>query len=198
MRSDDFFIAKADEGWGPTVSRGAQVELNVELLNALRRRPVSGREEVSAAQGLVGLVREELESYGTGGGERLDDREIALVIRAMEAVLARLAVPLKLPFRDFTRFRSYWMRNDGYGSWQARRDILDGFFEPVVAPGPACEMALDELAEAVSPRPTTGWLSMRSSGSCGGDFARRSRHRTTEPSVRTASGLSRRCIIVTS
>lgn len=45
----------------------------------------------------------------------------------------RVGVPLKVPFRDFTRFRSYWMRNGARGSWQARRDILDELFEPARA-----------------------------------------------------------------
>jgi hypothetical protein len=119
---------------------------------------VSGYDEIAAAQGLVGLVYEELEAYGTHGGERLNDHELALAIKAMEAALARLAVSLKLPFRDFTRFRSYWMRNDGYGSYAARRAILEGFFEPVVAKLARLEEgAFDDLPEAASPRTATGW-----------------------------------------
>ena len=39
-------------------------------------------------------------------------------------------MPVALPFRDFTRFRSNWTRNDAHGSWQARRDIIEGLLEP--------------------------------------------------------------------
>jgi hypothetical protein len=34
-----------------------------------------------------------------------------------------------LPFRDFSGFYRYWIANDGRGSWQARRDILERLFE---------------------------------------------------------------------
>lgn len=37
----------------------------------------------------------------------------------------------EVPFRDFKSFRSYWGRNDAYGSWQARRDILHEIFDPI-------------------------------------------------------------------
>ena len=51
----------------------------------------------------------------------------------MESVCKRLGVRLELPFRDFTRFRSYWIRSgaSGSGGWQARRDILDDLLNPV-------------------------------------------------------------------
>jgi hypothetical protein len=39
-------------------------------------------------------------------------------------------VPIELPFQNFTKFRTYWLRNDGHGSWQARRDMLEAIFEP--------------------------------------------------------------------
>jgi hypothetical protein len=100
------------------------------LLEALRQAPVDGVSDVSAAAGLLDLVQEELEAYGTSGGQQLDDRQIGLAIRALASVTRRVGAPLDLPFRDFTRFRSYWNRNNGYGSWQARRDMLEQWFEP--------------------------------------------------------------------
>jgi hypothetical protein len=35
-----------------------------------------------------------------------------------------------LPFRDFTRFRSYWIREGAAHNYRARRDILESIFEP--------------------------------------------------------------------
>jgi hypothetical protein len=43
----------------------------------------------------------------------------------LEGVTARVGAPLRLPFPDFERFYSYWIRKDAYGSWQARRDLVD-------------------------------------------------------------------------
>lgn len=81
---------------------------------------------------MLDLVQEELESYGTGGGERLTDSQIATAIQALEAVSRRLGTPLELPFRDFTWFRSYWIRRgaSGAGGWQARRDLIEELLEP--------------------------------------------------------------------
>ncbi|MBF6445552.1 hypothetical protein [Nocardia farcinica] len=59
----------------------------------------------------------ELIAYGNGGKNTLDDREIALAQRALMATLDRIGIPLKLPWRDFSTFRAYWLKNDGYGSW---------------------------------------------------------------------------------
>jgi Abortive infection C-terminus len=132
VRSTDFFVEESEtspwvsEGLGPLVSR-----LNEDLLRSLRLGPLAETSDVSAVSGLLDLVQEELEAYGTDGSQQLDNAEIALAIQSLEAVTRRLGVPLQLPFRDFTRFRSYWNRNDGHGSWQARRDIIEGLFEPI-------------------------------------------------------------------
>lgn len=41
-------------------------------------------------------------------------------------------MPLNLPFRNFTTFRSYWIREgaSGHGGWQARRDIVEELLDP--------------------------------------------------------------------
>ncbi len=73
MRSDDFFTEIPDTTSGPGSDPwSTQAELDVELLTALRQGPVAGRDEVSTAQALVDLVHEELELYGTNGGNRLN------------------------------------------------------------------------------------------------------------------------------
>lgn len=131
------------------------------MVDSLRRKPLSDLDDVEAALGLVDLVREELEAYGTSGGERINDHEIGLAIRALHAVLTRLSIEFELPFRDFTRFRSYWNRNGAYGSYQARRDIIDGLFDPLTAQLFRLEEAsLHELAEPTSPRQETGWIAV--------------------------------------
>jgi len=104
--------------------------LNTELLESLRSEPLADTSDVTAAERLLELTWSELEAFGTGGGNECDDKEIAVVIRTLEAVTRRLGIPLELPFRDFTRFKTYWLRNDGYGSWQARRDILEDLLGP--------------------------------------------------------------------
>jgi hypothetical protein len=48
-----------------------------------------------------------------------------MAIRSLEAVTTRVGAPLRLPFADFERFYSYWVGNGAYGSWQARRDLVD-------------------------------------------------------------------------
>jgi hypothetical protein len=104
--------------------------LNTELLESLRSEPLADTSDVTAAERLLELTWSELEAFGTGGGNECDDKEIAVAIRTLEAVTRRLGIPLELPFRDFARFKTYWLRNDGYGSWQARRDILEDLLGP--------------------------------------------------------------------
>lgn len=105
--------------------------LNEELVAALRAGPLNGIADESAAIGLLDLVYDQLGRFGTDSSEDLSDPQIELAIRTLETVTARAGVALQVPFRDFTRFRSYWLRNNASGSWQARRDILESLFEPV-------------------------------------------------------------------
>lgn len=110
----------------PETKRG----LDAELLESLRSQPLPETSDVRSAEQLLQVVWDELVAYGTGGGNECDDKEIAVAIRTLEAVTRRLGIPLELPFRDFARFRTYWLRNEGYGSWQARRDIVEALLEP--------------------------------------------------------------------
>lgn len=105
--------------------------LNEELISALRAGPYDGVPDASAAIGLLDLVYDQLSRFGTDGSHALNDPQIELAIRTLEMVTARVGVALRVPYRDFTRFRSYWLRNNASGSWQARRDILEAVFEPV-------------------------------------------------------------------
>lgn len=135
VKSRDFFVERAVEATeedllaDPWASLRVVTELDEELLVSLRRGPLDGRDDVQVAVALLDLVREELEEFGTAGDVVLTNPQVENAIRALEAVTRRVGVDLKVPFRDFSRFRSYWLRNDAYGSWEARRRILDELFE---------------------------------------------------------------------
>ncbi len=129
MRAADFFF-EIEPGFD-FEGEFIQPELNEELVKALRAGPLDGVADESAAIGLLDMVYDQLGRYGTDSTQALSDPQIELAIRALEAVTARVGVTLEVPFRDFTRFRSYWLRNNASGSWQARRDILEALFEPV-------------------------------------------------------------------
>lgn len=105
-------------------------ELDEELITSLRRSPLDGTDDLQVALALLDLVRGELEEFGTTGDSVLTNLQVENAIRTLEAVTRRVGVDLKVPFRDFARFHSYWVRNNAYGSWAARRHILDELFEP--------------------------------------------------------------------
>lgn len=162
MRPDDFFIEKANAetpGWDMNGDPwGTSTVLDEALLEDLRRKPVEGRDDLEVAIALAHLVHDELESYGTNANQRLDEHAIALAIRALHAILKRLAVQFDLPYRNFATFRTYWLNNDCSGSWQARRDLLDARIEPLHHQLMRLEeTTLEALADPVSPRAGTGW-----------------------------------------
>ena len=127
MQGPDFWLEyEAKSPWGPE----SKQRLNLELVESLRVEPLPETSDVAAAENLLDLIWDELQAFGTGGGNSCDDKEIAAAIRTLEGVTRRLGVPIQLPFQNFTKFRTYWLRNDGYGSWQARRDLLEAIFEP--------------------------------------------------------------------
>jgi hypothetical protein len=105
------------------------LKLRTGLLDQLRAGSVSGRDDLSSALALTRLVRAEPEAFGTGGGEKLGDAEIALAQRTLRAVLQRLGIDLTLPWRDFAGFRSYWLKNncpfrDGFKTFGCRSRMV--------------------------------------------------------------------------
>jgi Abortive infection C-terminus len=125
VRAEDFFVYD-DESRRRVLKEGMLSNLVSDSL------PLAN--DASVADGLLDLVHDELVAYGTDGKNQLGDQQIALAIRALEAVIWRLlGMPLNLPFRNFTTFRSYWMREgaSGHGGWQARRDIVEYLLDPV-------------------------------------------------------------------
>jgi hypothetical protein len=157
LRSDDFFIddpSASPDPWG----RPRQ-QVNVPMLDALRRGPLDGSDDMAVAIGLSRLLHEDLEAFGTSGGERMLNDEMRLAIRAQRAVLARLGITFELPWRDLMTFRSHWIGKGCANSYQARRDLLEQHFEPLHT------RLIDRedrelrsvLAEPVSPHAGTGW-----------------------------------------
>ena len=162
MRADDFFTERVNAeipGWDMNGEPWTVItSFDEEFLDELRRKPAAGRDDLEVAIALAQLVHDELESYGTNGHQRLDEQQIALAIRALNAVLKRLGVQFELPYRNFSTFRTFWIRNDCGGSWQARRDLLDERFEPLHHRLMRLEeTTLEALANPVSPRAETGW-----------------------------------------
>ncbi len=112
--------------------------------------------------GLARLIHDELEAFGTGGGEVMDDGDMREALQALRAVCRRLGTgDPNVPFRDFTAFRSYWIRTgaSGAGGWQARRDILSGIFDGLhdQLADLESQSLTSSLADAVTPRGRTGW-----------------------------------------
>lgn len=132
MISADFFLeAPAPDRWGPGATTVSKSKLNVTKLQTLRAAALPGRTHLQAAIALAALAHDELLAFGTGGGEQLNDAEMGLVLTALRAVTKRLAVTFEPPYRNFSTFKSYWLRNNGYNSWQARRAMLEELFEPL-------------------------------------------------------------------
>lgn len=158
MQVDDFFIEAhdTDDPWGVG---SPKLFLRTDLLNSLRSGPLPDEDDLSTAIALTRLVHGELESYGTDGTERLNNDEISVAQRSLRVTLERHGIRLSLPWRDYSTFRGYWLRNEASGSWQARRDILSTFFDPVFEQLYQLEEAAFSAgtAVAVSPRAGTGW-----------------------------------------
>lgn len=107
--------------------------LHLGRLELVRREPQSEPNDVDAAVDLSRLAHSELEAFGSGGVQTLDDDEIAAVLRTLRTVLKRLGVQFDLPFRDFKGFHGFWSSEgmSGSGGWAARRAYLSNVFNPV-------------------------------------------------------------------
>ena len=161
MQLSDLFVSDPVasgevDPWAPTPQPTQSMDL--DLVQALRRGPVAGHSDIEAALVLVQLAHEELEAFGTSGGEKLDDPQFSTVLIALRAVLRRLAIDFDPPYRNFTTFRTHWIREGASGSWQARRDMLTDVFEPLYQRLLRLEeRTFEALADPISPRAETGW-----------------------------------------
>jgi len=159
MRPEDFFTEPEPD---PLDSFGiaSSPKFDLKLVRELRTGPIQRADDVEAAVALARLLHDDLEAFGTGGGEQLTETQMREGLLALRSVLKRLGLEqFEVPFRDFRTFKGYWLKNDGYGSWQARRDILDGIFEPMHDALTERESTTlsSTLADAVSPKGRTGW-----------------------------------------
>ncbi len=130
MQDEDWLVDEAgtpDSVWGSVVLKRS---LNQDLVRRAQDGKLNER-DLDIALSLTTFVHDEYQEFGTSGHNVLDDKDIAVAQRALVVVLARLGIPFSLPWHDFTKFKAYWLKNNGYGSWQARREILAGFFDPV-------------------------------------------------------------------
>ena len=153
--SSDFFEEDEFDGWG-----GARREsLNTAWLERLRRRPEPEHSDVDVAVALMDLVHNDLMLFGTSGGESLSDEEMRIAVRTLRAVTSRCGEEFKLPFREHSSWKAYWLKNDGYGSWQARRELLSGLFNDATARLEAMQdqSIASTLADSISPHEMLGW-----------------------------------------
>ncbi|MFB0840194.1 hypothetical protein ACETK3_19595 [Arthrobacter sp. E44] len=155
MRETDFFEeVEAADVWTPQ-----QYRLNTELIERIHAGPLQNATDVEIAVPLARLVHDEYRSRGTDNNPRISQAESRAVMAALRAVLKRLSVDFQPPFTDFDGFYTYWKNNNGYGSWQARRQILAELFDPLheqLADLEAGTVA-SVLAEPVTTQPRTGW-----------------------------------------
>ena len=191
MRPDDFFEDEVDVIFGSSVRRR---RFRQGLARSLRGGPIEGTPDVEAAVALARLVHDDLEAYGTNGGEVLSEAEMREALLGLRAVVERLGIEgFNPPFRDYTTSRSYWLREGAYGSWQGRRDLLAGFFDELHNELMDLETKAltSSLAEPVSPRGRTGWLRVDS------EIAELRRHFQLARSPQDYRNVGNDCVIVT-
>ncbi len=161
MRAADFFVEvmkPPPPNADPWDRPGSSLAFDQDFVTQVRCGPVKGRTDLEVAVALCQLVHDELQRYGTDGSQTLRDDEISAAILALGAVLRRVTVPFALPFRNFTTFRSYWIKNGASNSWQARRDMLDEIFESLYLRLIRLEeQTLEALALPISPHAEVGW-----------------------------------------
>lgn len=162
VRADDFFLEVEEtagrDPWDPPDRTRFIQEFNHQMVSDLRRRPDPHWSDTEVAVALCQLAHEQLLAYGTDGGEKLNDDDIAIALRALVAVTKRLGVEFDPPYRNFTSFKSYWLRNNGYGSYQVRRELLAQLFDPLYLRLVQLEEGTFEaLLSPVSPRASVGW-----------------------------------------
>lgn len=159
MRSTHFIDEiEGDDPFDPPI-----MAVRTDWIEELRKGPWAGTPDAEVAPALARFIHDEFEKGGTDGSQLMDDEAMRLAMAALDATLGRMRVQWdsKPPFRTFKGFLSYWRREGavGDGAWQARRDILDGFFEPLHEQLVEVEtQALaSSLADPISPRGVTGW-----------------------------------------
>lgn len=152
VRPDDFYRDDLIPGHGGP-------RFDTELVERVRVGPLTNRDDIEVAVPLARVIHDELETFGTDSNNIMTEHQMRVSLRALSAVTERLGVKADVPFRDFSTFRSWWIRNGARGSWQARRDLLHDIFEPIHDDLAALEekSLASTLAEPISPHSRTGW-----------------------------------------
>lgn len=191
MRPEDFFEDIVSESFGMQLSKR---RFRGEIARGLRQGPLPQASDAEAAAGLARLIHDELEAFGTGGGNELEDGDLREALLGLASVLGRLGLQLPaVPFRDFKTFRSYWLKQGASGSWQARRDILDGIFDALHDHLADLESQTlsSTLAQPISPRGRTGWARVDE------ELAELRRHFQSARTPQDFRNVGNDCVIVT-
>ena len=159
MQESDFWV---DDPVDPSDLFGkVRRRLDLDRVKDLARGPIAGDDDLASCLALTRTVLDAYRAFGTDGATDFSGEDSRVALQALKMALERRGHDLKLPWRDFASFRSYWIRvgASGTGGWQARRELLSEHFDPILE---ALEEAEEEqfraeLAEAVSPLATTGW-----------------------------------------
>ena len=134
--------------------------LDIDLLRQIRRGSIPQHPDEEVGLALTLLARREFTAYGTDSGNLITDEGSRDLVRTLAAVARRLGVDEFMPpFLDFPAFRTYWNQHEGYGSWQARRDMVVTWFEPLQERLEALEDAsfVGELVDPVTAASRMGW-----------------------------------------
>lgn len=152
MRVDDFWI-ESDSGLGPAGG------LRLDLLERLRAGPIAEYTDLESGIALARLLDEQFRRYGTDATNEIGNEESREALRTLRALTGRIGVPFDPPYRDLAGFRAYWGSHDGYGSWAARRAMVQELFDPLHEELERREddALRGELSEPVSPHGATGW-----------------------------------------
>lgn len=172
MEFEDFWVQvdpNPSDVWG-----SARKRLNLGFVNQL----ASTSKDLGQIIALVELARDEFIERGTSNQPRIDNSESKSLLRAVKHAAQRLSIPIDFPFRDFDGFYRYWLDNDAYGSWQARREIVNRIFDPVLDTlEDRQERAfMADLASAATDDHTISWAEVRESVNA---LRERYRHATT-------------------
>ena len=100
-----------------------------DLLRRIHSGSPAHLDEISVAIKLLRTVQDEFERFGTDGTQAFTNDDSREALLSLQMCCRRLGFSnLFWPFRDFSSFRSWWISNGARGSWQARRDLLEGVF----------------------------------------------------------------------
>ncbi|MFD0223238.1 hypothetical protein ACWGPD_34310 [Streptomyces hirsutus] len=144
MKASDFLLSVQQDFFGAPWVREI---LNIERVTALRSGPLEDVPDLEAAQAIVRFAHAELEAFGTGGGERVDDEGSEELLRCLKAVLRRHGIDFNPPFRSHAGFRRYWIDKgmDGGGGYAKRSGYLAELFDPIRARLDELEVASERL-----------------------------------------------------